>query len=76
MKMKSQYQIWYERTKKFWITSIILAVIMLIAFIFNMCLWIKLIILFLYAICSAGALYCNSKRFEIRFKEKYKGDDA
>ena len=35
MKMKSQYQIWDERTKKFWITSIILAVIMLIAFIFN-----------------------------------------
>ena len=42
MKMKSQYQIWDEKTKKFWITSIILAVIMLIAFIFNMCLWIKL----------------------------------
>lgn len=74
--MKSQYKIWDKRTKKFWIASIILAVIMLIAFIFDMCFWIKLIILFLYAICSAGALYCDSKRFEIRFKEKYKGDDA
>lgn len=76
MKMKSPYKIWNERTNKFWIANIILTVIMLIAFIFDMCLWIKLIILFLYVICSAEALYCDSKRFEIRFKEKYKGDDA
>lgn len=40
--MKSQYQIWDERTNKFWIANIILAVIMLVAFIFDMYLWIKL----------------------------------
>ena len=73
--MKSQYQIWDERTSKFWIANIILAIIMLVAFIFDMYLWIKLVTLFIYAICTAGALYCDSQRIEAKIKEKYKGDD-
>jgi membrane protein implicated in regulation of membrane protease activity len=75
--MKSQYQIWDERTTKFWIANIILAVIMLVAFIFDMYLWIKLVTFLIYAICSVGALYCDSKRIEAKIKDKFKdGDDA
>ena len=73
--MKSQYQNWDERTNKFWIANIILAVIMLVAFIFDMYLWIKLVTFLIYAICSAGALYCDSKRIEAKIKEKYKDGD-
>ena len=64
-----------ERTNKFWTANIILAVIMLVAFIFDIYLWIKLITFFIYAICSAGALYCDSLRIEAKIKDKYKVED-
>lgn len=73
--MSSQYQIWDKRTNKFWIANIILAVTMLVAFIFDMYLWIKLVTFFIYAICSVGALYCDSQRSEAKIKEKYKEED-
>jgi len=73
--MKSQYQIWDERTKKFWIANIILAVIMLVAFIFDMYLWIKLVTLLIYVICTTVVFYCDSQRIKAKIKENYKDGD-
>jgi membrane protein implicated in regulation of membrane protease activity len=73
--MKNNNQVWETRTKKFWIANLILAIIMLVAFIFDMYWWIKLITFLIYAICSAGALYCDSLRIEAKIKDKYKVED-